>query len=179
MSPLASCGITIFISYYPLKQGLKLYLRPSRFIYRNVFISYYPLKQGLKQSKKNYTESYYKKIYILLSIKTRIETVSSAASWADFDVFISYYPLKQGLKPPVPGHRAYARHWFISYYPLKQGLKQLDPLYNRIHHEVFISYYPLKQGLKPRSGLCCVETSIIYILLSIKTRIETACEIRT
>ncbi len=38
----------------------------------------------------------------------------------------------------------------------------------------FISYYPLKQGLKHDLG-CEMDTeaSAIYILLSIKTRIET------
>ena len=38
----------------------------------------------------------------------------------------------------------------------------------------FISYYPLKQGLKHYPGLMMPESWIaIYILLSIKTRIET------
>jgi len=37
----------------------------------------------------------------------------------------------------------------------------------------FISYYPLKQGLKPVYIVTTVSTIFIYILLSIKTRIET------
>jgi len=41
------------------------------------------------------------KIYILLSIKTRIETLTSATQTAMARVFISYYPLKQGLKHPL------------------------------------------------------------------------------
>ena len=37
----------------------------------------------------------------------------------------------------------------------------------------FISYYPLKQGLKPFHDIGCNGRDNIYILLSIKTRIET------
>ncbi len=37
-----------FISYYPLKQGLKLTLPIVIPILGSLFISYYPLKQGLK-----------------------------------------------------------------------------------------------------------------------------------
>ena len=63
-------------------------------------------------------------------------------------VFISYYPLKQGLKRTLPGHHHRRRTGFISYYPLKQGLKRRT-----------LGYVPVVAG--------------IYILLSIKTRIET------
>ncbi len=38
------------------------------------FISYYPLKQGLKLNTGQWEIQYAKQIYILLSIKTRIET---------------------------------------------------------------------------------------------------------
>ena len=38
-------------------------------------------------------------IYILLSIKTRIETIWQENWRAYYGRFISYYPLKQGLKP--------------------------------------------------------------------------------
>ncbi len=41
------------------------------------------------------------KIYILLSIKTRIETARWEGRSSDKTKFISYYPLKQGLKPPI------------------------------------------------------------------------------
>ena len=37
-----------FISYYPLKQGLKLILAGRPKMGKSAFISYYPLKQGLK-----------------------------------------------------------------------------------------------------------------------------------
>ncbi len=41
------------------------------------------------------------KIYILLSIKTRIETRKVRSLSAGQERFISYYPLKQGLKPQI------------------------------------------------------------------------------
>jgi len=41
--------------------------------------------------------------------------------------------------------------------------------------EQFLSYYPLKQGLKLKDFLCLyLFSEPIFILLSIKTRIETA-----
>ncbi len=39
-----------FISYYPLKQGLKLITKDDNDYKMEIFISYYPLKQGLKLS---------------------------------------------------------------------------------------------------------------------------------
>ncbi len=66
----------VFISYYPLKQGLKLVWNVNMISIGNTFISYYPLKQGLKPN---------------IDI-TKI--ISSCR-------FISYYPLKQGLKPNI------------------------------------------------------------------------------
>ena len=41
------------------------------------FLSYYPLKQGLKQSVLAENAIFFSGIFILLSIKTRIETLSS------------------------------------------------------------------------------------------------------
>ena len=43
----------LFISYYPLKQGLKPHDYPPRYLQDIGFISYYPLKQGLKREYKN------------------------------------------------------------------------------------------------------------------------------
>ena len=60
------------------------------------FLSYYSLKQGLKlepEIEAKETE----KIFILLSIKTRIETYYSNI-YIYITEFLSYYPLKQGLK---------------------------------------------------------------------------------
>jgi len=39
------------------------------------------------------------KIFILLSIKTRIETQKTLEDYMALMPFLSYYPLKQGLKP--------------------------------------------------------------------------------
>jgi len=87
------------------------------------FLSYYPLKQGLKLTAMPALQDMLC-IFILLSIKTRIETESSFRKSSDGIPFLSYYPLKQGLKPHV-GHSAFCcYHIFLSYYPLKQGLKR-------------------------------------------------------
>ena|GEM_PF-2660523 len=87
--------------------------------------------------------------------------------------FISYYPLKQGLKHSGCSPGSYCSTAFISYYPLKQGLKLV--IFFTIFHlsKIFISYYPLKQGLKQLFFSYKLLTISIYILLSIKTRIET------
>jgi len=42
----------------------------------------------------------------------------------------------------------------------------------------FLSYYPLKQGLKLASAVVCGVIPSIFILLSIKTRIETILNLR-
>ena len=64
----------IFISYYPLKQGLKLGKIDMPDKWSIGFISYYPLKQGLKRDRDESFAVKKRIIYILLSIKTRIET---------------------------------------------------------------------------------------------------------
>ena len=46
--------------------------------------------------------------------------------------------------------------------------------YNAAATAVFLSYYPLKQGLKPCFPAKIKQVMKIFILLSIKTRIETA-----
>ena len=45
-----------FLSYYPLKQGLKRYIEGPGFILYG-FLLYYPLKQGLKQDTPPYAKS--------------------------------------------------------------------------------------------------------------------------
>ena len=45
-------------------------------------------------------------IYILLSIKTRIETLNQFQDPLSWHPFISYYPLKQGLKRRRAGAHA-------------------------------------------------------------------------
>ncbi len=136
-----------FISYYPLKQGLKLSSTGIRQCKSFPFISYYPLKQGLKL-RDRIDPMTWRSIYILLSIKTRIETLRNTESSMRMITFISYYPLKQGLK------------LFITLVFTSYACK-------------FISYYPLKQGLKLSPSKMCFYPQSIYILLSIKTRIET------
>ena len=87
-----------FLSYYPLKQGLKQLTNNFLIHSGQEFLSYYPLKQGLKQDS-NRIRIIGEDIFILLSIKTRIETVHGATSNLQNQIeFLSYYPLKQGLK---------------------------------------------------------------------------------
>ena len=87
-------------------------------------------------------------IYILLSIKTRIETATVEAATCRLIKFISYYPLKQGLKP-VALKKAIMQHLII--YILLSIKTRIETMY-RLQKEAgwseFISYYPLKQGLK-------------------------------
>jgi len=63
----------------------------------NQFLSYYPLKQGLKHISIEGLSTPFS-IFILLSIKTRIETYASIECVNHKQKFLSYYPLKQGLK---------------------------------------------------------------------------------
>ena len=65
-------------------------------------------------------------IYILLSIKTRIETGSICHDRNGLIRVISYYPLKQGLKLVSKAKVVIPKSIFISYYPLKQGLKLIN-----------------------------------------------------
>ncbi len=87
--------------------------------------------------------------------------------------FLSYYPLKQGLKLLLKQIIAIRVLQFLSYYPLKQGLKHNVEVQRRIDVIQFLSYYPLKQGLKLNYPSCPYWHPEIFILLSIKTRIET------
>ena len=88
-------------------------------------------------------------IYILLSIKTRIETICTFTPNISNRPFISYYPLKQGLKPTA---------------------RVRSPLLNA---KIYILL-----SIKTRIETWVIDfhalvTAFIYILLSIKTRIET------
>jgi len=122
---------------------------------------------GLKMKLRNI-------IFILLSIKTRIETHWIFSISNNSSIFLSYYPLKQGLKRRFSVLIANSDFRFLSYYPLKQGLKHLDRILLPELESEFLSYYPLKQGLKPKDKKLRYLHSNIFILLSIKTRIETS-----
>ncbi len=54
---------TVFISYYPLKQGLKLYRDEEYHDNTKEFISYYPLKQGLKHTLRFEHEARHRYLY--------------------------------------------------------------------------------------------------------------------
>jgi len=65
-------------------------------------------------------------IFILLSIKTRIETTVIVQNDDAAYEFLSYYPLKQGLKRMPELAIPASLNSFLSYYPLKQGLKHFS-----------------------------------------------------
>ena len=136
-----------FISYYPLKQGLKLFFYGSPYLLYPIYILL-----SIKTRIETYlalpfiTVSFL--IYILLSIKTRIETLSQLFCLCASIGFISYYPLKQGLK-------LQRRHSEISFLrriyillSIKTRIETQTSLMSRSRRKEFISYYPLKQGLK-------------------------------
>ncbi len=78
-------------------------------------------------------------IFILLSIKTRIETSLPFFSALWGGGFLSYYPLKQGLKRVNGRNPLLAAPLFLSYYPLKQGLKHIITI---THFLFFWNFYP-------------------------------------
>ncbi len=69
-----SIASAVFLSYYPLKQGLKPDKVAKSECFHQPFLSYYPLKQGLKRNTGAVILNIGNNIFILLSIKTRIET---------------------------------------------------------------------------------------------------------
>ena len=114
-----------------------------------IFISYYPLKQGLKLRSSDYGVWCGGFIYILLSIKTRIET------------------------PRIPRWYSLAFAMIYILLSIKTRIETISKFHGLVISFLFISYYPLKQGLK---HLLFSKPKLffeIYILLSIKTRIET------
>ena len=62
-----------------------------------MFLLYYPLKQGLKLFLFEYGLTDLS-VFTLLSIKTRIETNIRVSLGKCSSMFLLYYPLKQGLK---------------------------------------------------------------------------------
>ena len=117
-------------------------------------------------------QQFCKPIFILLSIKTRIETVCICFLSLAFIRFLSYYPLKQGLKPMSNTKKPVKGSIFILL-SIKTRIETPVWIHWRTWIYPFLSYYPLKQGLKlyaKRGKLCSI---CIFILLSIKTRIET------
>ena len=111
-------------------------------------------------------------IFILLSIKTRIETSRWYECFDWCSRFLSYYPLKQGLKLRSEPVLVSVPIIFILL-SIKTRIETPLMQIKYIFVLQFLSYYPLKQGLKLYiSNLSCF-VPLIFILLSIKTRIET------
>ncbi len=112
-------------------------------------------------------------IYILLSIKTRIETLRRLASSFVLVLFISYYPLKQGLKhaailAAINEGQIYillSIKTRIETRFLKISLRHITAIYILLSIKTRI-----ETETKPFPDS---RSAVIYILLSIKTRIET------
>ncbi len=137
------------------------------------FISYYPLKQGLKHDSPMIANSNEGKIYILLSIKTRIETLFPCLFQTFFVQFISYYPLKQGLKP-IRVAIVDSRYFIYILLSIKTRIETCGVCESRIVNGKIYILLSIKTRIETRhyDMAGCIQLCI-YILLSIKTRIET------
>ena len=102
-----------FISYYPLKQGLKLDVNDLSDSNRGIYILL-SIKTRIETYITNCDSHIRFLIYILLSIKTRIETLNQFQDPLSWHPFISYYPLKQGLKQKGIGYFVYRIFRFYS-----------------------------------------------------------------
>jgi len=136
------------------------------------FLSYYPLKQGLKRIGGS-TFLICLSIFILLSIKTRIETDLWSLAIQSLCWFLSYYPLKQGLKQSCFGISISCPYIFILL-----SIKTRIETYNSVLLIVKDYFIFILLSIKTRiethlSLFCIVLADYIFILLSIKTRIET------
>jgi len=77
------------------------------------------------------------------------------------------------LKPAVISSRKVFSPAFLSYYPLKQGLKLAPPTRTNEYVGIFI-LLSIKTRIETRADIACSTAGGgIFILLSIKTRIET------
>jgi len=93
--------ISIFLSYYPLKQGLKPTIINMNIRKKKIFILL-SIKTRIETFLFLCLAYPCQYIFILLSIKTRIETSNEYVSKRFLAAFLSYYPLKQGLKHIIP-----------------------------------------------------------------------------
>ena len=135
-------------------------------------LSYNPSNQGLKPQKVS-KQRQGKIVFILQSIKPRVETCDSSCQALDWCRSLSYNPSNQGLKLKD-----------------KKGSKLLHPrLYPTIHqtkgwnnsswrkHQkrvLSLSYNPSNQGLKLCLSPPGAFALAVFILQSIKPRVETS-----
>ena len=132
------------------------------------------IKTRIETNWDSDTRWWYYQIYILLSIKTRIETNRLSIKQLVSNFIYILLSIKTRIETLGCIRSTYRGIEFISYYPLKQGLKLTQWSIGQSSKKPFISYYPLKQGLKPLPTEGMLFSRKIYILLSIKTRIETS-----
>ena len=87
-------------------------------------------------------------IYILLSIKTRIETVVSVPRWHGKQGIYILLSIKTRIETAVRlQDNIYDREIYILL-SIKTRIETLTMSYSVFVLFLFISYYPLKQGLK-------------------------------
>ena len=111
------------------------------------------------------SQSFYhacQRVYLYLSIKSRIETLDVDWTKTNELWFISIYPSNQGLKLYLQAVCLQDVPMFISIYPSNQGLKPVTGLPSCWSIALFISIYPSNQGLKQQFA-----NSILIILLFI------------
>ena len=86
------------LSYNPSNQGLKLLKAVNFVLYQFSSLSYNPSNQGLKPY---WAKRLYKlwRVFILQSIKPRVETAINGDNYFFRFVSLSYNPSNQGLKP--------------------------------------------------------------------------------
>mgnify|MGYP007066365560 CR=1 FL=1 len=136
----------VSLSYNPSNQGLKLAEIKELWQMAKESLSYNPSNQGLKREKKDMAfEAYI--VFILQSIKPRVET----------PIPIPLPPSALRLYPTI--HQT--KGWNLSPYPLP------------LHGSSSLSYNPSNQGLKHYSGYIQLDPVTVFILQSIKPRVET------
>ncbi len=114
--------VNIFLSYYPLKQGLKLRSRKSSRNTNHIFILL-SIKTRIETSPLPGLQSHHPGIFILLSIKTRIETSFSILDAVNIIFIFILLSIKTRIETANFREESCNLFRFLSYYPLKQGLK--------------------------------------------------------
>ena len=136
-----------FISYYPLKQGLKLDLQTLRDQCQDIYILL-SIKTRIETSKYENGILYVTWIYILLSIKTRIETFHFHSRDSLICIYI-LLSIKTRIETSVNVVKQIRIANIYILLSIKTRIETTADTSTTGTTIIFISYYPLKQGLKP------------------------------
>ena len=189
------------LSYNPSNQGLKLFLMLVLVL---SLMGLYPTIHQTKgwnaipQSEDN-AEG---KVFILQSIKPRVETSEIQVGWEVCFPSLSYNPSNQGLKPTLTKDGAYPDYSLYPTIHQTKGWNRRSSCVWWTTAEVFIlqsikprvetvkllstsgeeclslSYNPSNQGLKLYQGHRLHRKEDVFILQSIKPRVETSWQYR-